>query len=171
MRNKVGDWEWFGHAGAFPSCLSRTVVLPGHDVAVSILTNALDGPAWAWSDSLIHILQGFEKRGAPSAKTRDWTGRWYSLWRTIDFIPMRDHVLVANPSLAFPFSEASEITVVGADTGTVRLAPGLANLGEEARLVRDKDGRVREVLFGGMMHLPERRHASELKRRYGKGAG
>ena len=170
MRNKVGDWEWFGHAGAFPSCFSRTAVLPGRDVAVSILTNALDGPAWAWSDSLIHILQGFAKRGVPGAKTRDWTGRWYSLWRTIDLIPMRDHVLVANPGLAFPFSEASEIAVGGGDTGTVRLAPGLANLGEEARLVRGKDGRVREVLFGGMMHLPERRHASELKRRYGKGA-
>ena len=45
------------------------------------------------------------------------------------------------------------------------------DLAEEARLVRGKNGRVREVLFGGMMHLPERRHASELKRRYGSGAG
>ena len=46
MGGKAGAWEWFGHAGGFQSCLSRTVVLPGRDVAVSILTNALDGPAW-----------------------------------------------------------------------------------------------------------------------------
>ena len=65
MRGKVGEWEWFGHAGGFQSCLSRTIVLPGRDISVSILTNALDGPAWAWSDAAIHILQTFEKRGAP----------------------------------------------------------------------------------------------------------
>ena len=136
-------------------------------VAVSILTNALDGPAWAWSDSLIHILQGFEKRGAPGAKTRDWTGRWYSLWRTIDFIPMRDHVLVDDPGLAVPFSDASEVAVQDRDTGTIRLAPGIANFGEDAHLVRGKSGRIREVWLGGTKYLPERRLASELERRYG----
>ena len=167
MRGQVGEWEWFGHAGGFQSCLSRTIVLPGRDISVSILTNALDGPAWAWSDAAIHILQTFEKRGAPSAQTRDWAGRWWSMWRTIDLIPMRDHVLVDDPGLTVPFIDSSEIAVTEGDTGTIRLAPGIANFGEEARLVRGKDGRIREVWVGGTKYLPERRLASELKRRYG----
>ena len=166
MRGQVGEWEWFGHAGGFQSCLSRTIVLPGRDISVSILTNALDGPAWAWSDATIQILQTFEQRGAPSARTRDWAGRWWSLWRTMDLIPMRDHVLVNDPGFAVPFTDASEIAVTEGDTGTIRLAPGLANFGEDARLVRGKDGRIREIWFGGMKFLPEGRLASELKRRY-----
>ena len=167
MHGRVGEWEWFGHAGALQSCFSRTIVLPGRDIAVSIMTNALDGPAWAWSDAAIHILQTFAQRGAPTAPTRDWAGRWWSMWRTIDLIPMRDHVLVDDPGLAVPFTDASEIAVTGRDTGTIRFAPGLANFAEDARLVRAKNGRVREVWIGGMKYLPEQRLATELKRRYG----
>ena len=160
MQGKAGAWEWFGHAGGFQSCISRTIVLPGRDICVSILVNAVDGPAWSWSDAVIHILQTFEKRGAPSARTRDWAGRWWSLWRTIDLVPMRDRVLVDDPGLAVPFSDASEIAVTGDDTGTIRFAPGIANFGEDARLVRGKDGRVREVLLAGTKYLPERRLTS-----------
>ena len=167
MRGKVGDWQWFGHAGGFQSCLSRTVVLPGRDISVSILTNAVDGPAWAWSDSVIQILQTFAERGAPTAKTRDWTGRWWSLWRTIDFVPMRDHILVSDPGLAVPFLDASEIAVTKRGHGTIRKATGLANFGEEARLVRGGNGRVREIWFGGTKYLPEKKFGAEIKRKYG----
>ena len=167
MLGTAGKWEWFGHAGGFQSCLSRTIVLPGRDIAVSILTNALDGPAWTWSDAAIHILQTFAERGGPSARTRDWAGRWWSMWRTVDLVPMRDHVLVDDPGLAVPFSDASEIAVTSRDSGTIRFAPGIANFGEEARLVRGKNGRVREVWLAGTKYLPERRLASELERRYG----
>jgi hypothetical protein len=80
---------------------------------------------------------------------------------------MRDHVLVDDPGPAVPFSDASEIAVTGRDEGTIRFAPGIANFGEDARLVRGKNGRVREVWLAGTKYLPERRLASELKRRYG----
>ena len=40
MIGKVGGWEWFGHSGAFQGTASRTVVLPGRDLSVSILSNA-----------------------------------------------------------------------------------------------------------------------------------
>jgi len=168
MRGKVGDWEWFGHAGGFQSCLSRTIVLPGRDLSVSILTNAVDGPAYVWSDAVMHILQTFAARGAPTAKTRDWAGRWWSLWRTLDFVAMRDHVLVADPGQTVPFLDASEITVTKRNLGTIRHAIGLANFGEESRLVRDANGRVREVWFGGTKYLSENRFAAELRRKYGE---
>ena len=167
MMGKAGDWEWFGHAGAFQSCHSRTIVLPGRELAVSILTNAIDGPAWAWSDALIHILQTFAERDAPSAKTRDWAGRWWSLWRTLDFVPMRDHVLVGDPALPVPFTDASEIAVDKRDNGTIRRATGLANFAEQARLVRGVNGGVRQIWFGGTKYLPEKGMAAELKRKYG----
>ena len=166
MRGKVGEWEWFGHAGGFQSCLSRTIVVPGRGLSVSLLTNAVDGPAWAWSDAIIQILQTFAARGAPTAKTRDWTGRWWSLWRSLDFVPMRDHILVADPGLATPFLDAHEIAVTKRDLGIIRKATGLANFREEARRVRGKNGSVREIWFGGTKYLTEKKFAAELKRKY-----
>ena len=151
----------------FQSCASRTIVLPGHDLSVSILTNAVDGFAYPWSDGVIHILQAFAARGAPLARTRDWTGRWWSLWGAVDLVAMRDHVLVAVPAFINPFIDASEIAVTARDQGHIRLAGGLASHGESARLVRGRNGRVREIWLGGNKFLPEARAKAELKRKYG----
>lgn len=167
MIGRVGDWDWFGHNGAFQGTASRTVVLPGRDISVSLLTNTGDGYAYFWADSVIHILRAFAKGGAPLARTRDWTGRWWSLWGAADLVPMRDHVAVAIPAFLNPFMDASEITVTGRDRGLIRLAGGLASHGEGARLVRDRNGRVREVWLGGSKLLSEGRAKAELKRKYG----
>lgn len=164
---KVGDWEWFGHAGGFQSCISRTVVLPGRDLAVSVLTNAVDGYAHQFSDGAVQILRGYEKRGAPTARTRDWSGRWWTLWGAVDLVPVRDHVLICSPGLLNPLLDAGEIAVTGIDEGRIRLAGGFANHGETARLVRGGDGSVAEVWLGGTKLLPETAIAAELAGRYG----
>ncbi len=167
MLGRASGWQWYGHAGGFQSCISRTIVLSDRDLAVSILTNAVDGPAWVWSDALIHILCNFARRGAATAKTRDWAGRWWSLWRTLDFVPMRDHVVTSDPGLTTPFLDASEITVTKRDLGKIRHATGLASFGEEARLVRGRNGHVREIWLGGTKFLRENNFAAELRRKYG----
>ena len=114
MLHRVRDWDCAGHGGGFQSCISRTVMLPGRDLSVSVLTNAVDGLANEWSDGVIRILRNFAARGAATARTRDWCGRWWSLWRTVDLVPLRERVLVAAPGSLDPFAEASELTVHGA---------------------------------------------------------
>ncbi len=163
---RTGDWDWFGHGGGFQSCLSRTVVLPGRDLAVSVLTNAVDGFANAWSDSVIHILRGFAARGAPTVRTRDWTGRWWRLWGPVDLVPVRDHVLVAWPGMFNPFMDATEIEITGRDTGRIRRSSGYGSPGEPARLVRNGRGKVRDVWLGGTKYVSEARAAAELRRNY-----
>lgn len=164
---KVGDWEWFGHGGGFQSTISRTAVLTGRALAVSVLTNAVDGYANQWSDGVMQILRGFEQRGAATARTRDWAGRWWSLWTAVDLVPVRDHVAVCAPGMLNPFLDASEIAVTGPDAGTVRVAGGFANHGEGARLVRDSSGNLVEVQIGGTRFLPETALAAEITARYG----
>jgi CubicO group peptidase (beta-lactamase class C family) len=163
----AGGWEWIGHGGGFQSCISRTVSLPGRDLSVSVLTNAVDGAAASWSDGVIHILREFTARGAAGARTRDWTGRWWGLWGVVDLIAHRDHVVVASPGLINAYSGASEIEVTARDQGTIRLGAGFDSHGEPARLVRGRDGRVRDVWLGGTKLVSERRAKAELKRRYG----
>jgi D-alanyl-D-alanine carboxypeptidase len=139
---------------------------PGHDLCVSVLTNAIDGLANPWAEGAIRILQTYAKGGAPLVRTRDWSGRWWSLWETIDLVALRDHVLVASPGLLNPFLYVDEIDVTGRDQGRIRQAGGFASHGEGAHLVRGRDGRVREVWLGGTKYLPEARMAAEMKRRY-----
>jgi D-alanyl-D-alanine carboxypeptidase len=58
--------------------------------------------------------------------------------------------------------DASEIEVLGDDRGRVALAGGYASHGEEARLVRDGEGRIVEVWIGGGRGVPESVAAAEM---------
>ena len=110
---KSDGFDWFGHGGGFQGYLSRTAVLAESDVAVTILSNSIDGWAPFWMEGCFHILRAFKTRGAPERRLRDWAGRWWTIWNAIDLVPMGNRVLVANPHLISPFMDASEIEIVG----------------------------------------------------------
>jgi CubicO group peptidase (beta-lactamase class C family) len=164
---KTDEWEWFGHGGAFQGFATRTAVLPGRSLAVSLATNGMDGLADRWLDGVIHILATFAQHGAPRNEVRGWTGRWWSLWGAFDLVPMGEKVIVAAPFLAKAFTDASEISVTDEDSGRFSLASGLARHGESVRRVRGPNGRVAEVHMGGTRLLPEDKAAAELETRYG----
>jgi CubicO group peptidase (beta-lactamase class C family) len=164
---KTAQWEWFGHGGSFQGFSSRTAALPTPGIAVSLVTNAVDGLADRRLDGVIDILASFAEHGAPTQEVRDWTGRWWSLWAAVDLVPMGGKVMVAAPSLASPFTDASEISVSGKDRGHLSLASALARHGEDVLRIRGQDGKVEEVRLGGMRLLPENEVAAELKQRYG----
>lgn len=109
MIGRSAGWEWFGHGGAFQGFISRTAMLPEIGVAVSLVTNAIDGPAAIWVGGVTEILRRFLREGAPARRLADWSGRWWSVWRALDLVPMGDKVLIAHPELANPFEEAAEI--------------------------------------------------------------
>ena len=167
VMGQTGDWDWVSHSGGIQGCITRTIRLPGRDLSISVLTNSTDGLATYWSNGMVHILKEFEARGAPTARTRDWSGRWWNLWGAVDLIAMRDHVVVASPGFFNPFSGTSEIDVTSRDHGTIRAAAGNEYFGESARLVRGRNGNVREIWLGGMRFVSERQTKAELKRRYG----
>lgn len=166
----LGGWEWFGHSGAFQGTMSRTVCLPAQGLAVSVVTNAVDGPAQAWLDGVLHILHTFHQHGAPGAATAAWAGRWWSLWGAFDFVPVDGKVLVANPALPNPMMDAWQIVPGrkrhGALTGQVALAGGFAQHGEPARIALDARGRATEAWIGGTRLVSEARAARELASRY-----
>lgn len=166
-------WDWFGHTGGFAGTLTRTVCVPAQELAVSLLTNAADGLAQAWTDGTLHLLQAFARHGAPTRRSAAWSGRWWSLWGAVDLLPMRDKVLVANPALANPVQDAPEIAELrrdrrGVETGRIVLANGYAAHGEPAALQRDARGRAQHLQLGGTRLTPEAAAAKELQARYGR---
>jgi len=166
----LGDWECCGHSGGFPGTITRTASVPAQDLAISVMTNAADGPSHVWLDAALHILRAAATRGVPSRKLASWTGRWWSLWGPVDLMPVQGRVLVANPSLANPMADASEIEVDGTRDGVshgrIVLAGGYMSHGEPARLVFDARGRAAQFWLGGTCYLPEAKVAKELVRRY-----
>ena len=160
MSGSVAQWDWFGHSGGLQGYITRTYVLPRQDLALSVLTNAVDGLALPWIEGAVQILRAFAAKGAPSATTRSWTGRWWTLWNAIDLVPTARRVLVARPDLLNPFLDASEIQVKGRNAGRIVLAAGGAHYGEPARLGRN------EVRLGGTRYRAERAVAREMASRY-----
>lgn len=168
ISGKLEGWDWFGHSGGFQGYITRTACVPAAGLTISVLTNAVDGLSHFWLDGALHILQRFAKNGAPSRKTADWTGRWWTVWGAVDLVPMSSKVLVATPEWFMPLLDASELAVTTRDRGRVALAAGFANHGEPARLVRNKRGKVSEVWLGGGRLVPEAKFVHEIGARYDK---
>jgi CubicO group peptidase (beta-lactamase class C family) len=166
MSGKLNGWDWFGHSGGLLGYISRTAVLPKQHLAISVLTNAVDGWAGFWLEGVIHILRGFATRGAPERRVSQWTGRWWSPWGAVDLVPMGDVVLAANPHQGNPFLDVAEIAVTGRDTGRLALANGYSSHGEPVRRERDATGQVIAVWLGGSKVQPEAQVSADLAKRY-----
>ena len=168
MSGSLGGWNWFGHSGALQGYLTRTSVLAEQDLAVSVLTNAIDGLAHFWLDGAMHILRTFAQNGAPEGKGRDWMGRWWCLWGAIDLVPMGSKVMVASPEYFNPFFDASELEVRSRTEGRIMLAGGYGGHGELVRLIRNNGGEILEVWLGGARFLGETKVVKEMEARYQK---
>ena len=155
--DKMSGWDWFGHSGGLQGYITRTVVLPRQDLALSVFTNSIDGLAHLWLDGAIHILRAFARHGAPARALRHWNGRWWTLWGTIDLVPTAAKVLVATPALFNPFLDAPELT-----RGRIVQAGGYANHGEPARFEK------KALWLGGTRYVREAALAREMQQRYGR---
>jgi len=170
VSGSTGGWDWFGHSGGFQGYISRTCVYPQQELTVSVLTNAVDGWAWLWNDGVIHIMQAFARNGAPGRKTKDWSGRFWSLWGAVDLLPMGNKVLAIMPGFINPFPEASELEITGRNSGRIALASGFGSHGEGVRCTRAKSGKITELRLAGTKLLPAAKVAREMEARYGKPA-
>ena len=160
-------WDWFGHSGSFQGTLSRTSVFTPEDLAVSVLTNAIDGPAQMWVDGIALILKAYRDGGAPSAEAAGWASRWWTLWGAVDLVPVGARVLASAPALMTPLAEVSHIELSGRDSGKVVRASGFASPGEGVRRVRNDNGEVAEVWLGGQRLVSEAAFVQEIAGRYG----
>ncbi|MDQ7972351.1 MAG: serine hydrolase domain-containing protein [Rhodocyclaceae bacterium] len=166
MQGSYQGWDWVGHTGSLQGFLSRSLALPRQGIAISLLANSIDAFTWPWMDGVLQILQTFARHGAPVAATRPWSGRYWNLWGPVDLVPMKDRVFAIAPSLTAPFTDATELTPRGKDRALTSQANGYAGFGEPARLVRDGQGRVKELWLGGSRNVPEAVAAREVKGRY-----
>ncbi|MGZ0150109.1 serine hydrolase domain-containing protein [Kribbella sp. WER1] len=142
---KVGDRELIGHGGGYPGHITRTLVDPEQRLVVSVLTNAIDGPASQLAEGLFRLLDlaASKDRGDATGLER-FTGRYANLWGLTDVMLIGGRLYITDPSGGNP---ADEPMLLEADGDALRVVGGngYSSYGESYRFTFGADGTVETV--------------------------
>ncbi len=164
-----------GHSGGYPGHITRTMWDPNEGLAISVLTNAVDGPAEELAAGILKILDkareisptlplgsGLVNSAAitpPAEPDREidlasFTGRFAALWGVTDVFILSGKIFASSPVWPSPVAQPYELAVV--DENTLRIMNGspYASVGEHFRYERDADGKIVSVFTGGMQNWP-----------------
>ncbi|MGY2067431.1 serine hydrolase [Blastococcus sp. SYSU DS0619] len=164
----VGERHLVGHSGGFPGQITVTFVDPCDGLVVSVLTNAIDGPAEELATGLVTLIDvALHPRaevptappGTPPLET--FTGRFANLWGVLDVAELGGRLVLVRPTLAAPLPGVEELEVVDANTLRVAAQPSFGPAGELVPLERDANGRVVSLRLGGVTSRP----VEEFRRR------
>lgn len=154
---RVGDRRLVGHGGGYPGHSTRTMFDPKDRFAVSVLTNAIDGPAGELATGLVKLLDlaaapPREPVGADADGVAALCGRYANLWGVLDVVRLGDRLLGIRPSQVDPTETPLEFAVEDATTLRITEASGFNAPGERFRY-DVVDGQVRSIRSGGGMTL------------------
>lgn len=156
---EVAGRRVFGHGGGYPGHITRTWFDPEARLAVSVLTNAIDGPALGYANAMLRLLQlALDATPDPLGSDVDLTrfcGRFATLWGVFDIAALGGRLHQIAVSAPDPGLDPVVLSVVDADTLRFERAPGYASPGETMRYSWHDDGRVASVRAGsGSTALP-----------------
>lgn len=145
----IGKRRLLGHGGGYPGHITRTHFDPVDRLAVSVLTNAIDGPAQAMANAAIALIDlAATGPGRSADDRRRFCGRFCSLWGTYDIVELHGTLYQLTPSLADPTTMYSVLEVE--DDVTLRIARtnGYGSRGEVLTYSFAPDGSVQSVRGG-----------------------
>lgn len=164
----VGERQLVGHSGGYPGHITITLVDPADRLVVSVLTNAIDGPAHELAVGLVKLVDvALSPRaevpppppGAPAPSS--FTGRFAGLWGLLDVAELGGRLVLLRPTAPDPLPTVEELQVLDATTLRVAAQPGFGASGERMPVERDASGRVTAVRLAGVTH----RLVDEFRRR------
>ncbi|MDP9370255.1 MAG: beta-lactamase family protein [Chloroflexota bacterium] len=164
-----------GHSGGYPGHITRTMWDPDEGLAISVLTNAVDGPAEELAAGVLKILDkarevspklplssGLVNSAAitpPEAPEKEidlgtFSGRFAALWGVTDVFILGGKLFASSPVEPSPMVQPYELAVI--DENTLRIMGGspYASVGELFRYERDADGKAISLFTGGMRTWP-----------------
>lgn len=164
-----------GHSGGFPGQLTRTWWDPAGRVAVSVLTNAVDGPADGIANGLFALVATALSGCGPLPDGRSdvrsdvqpdaaglarFEGRFANLWGLADVVRLGDRLWLIDPRGDDPLAGAEPLTP---DGDALRAAPhgGFRAVGEPVEYVWDGQGRPAAIVVGGVTCWPADEYAAQ----------
>jgi CubicO group peptidase (beta-lactamase class C family) len=164
-----------GHSGGYPGHITRTMWDPDEGLAISVLTNAVDGPAEELAAGILKILDkareakpklplksGLVNSAAiapPDAPATEidlssFTGRFAALWGVLDVVLLGGKLVATTPALPSPLVQPAELAVVDATTLRIMGGSPYGSVGELVRYERDADGKVVSLFMAGTNMWP-----------------
>ena len=120
--DQVGERDLFGHSGGYPGHITRSMVDPERRIAVSVLTNAIDGPARQLAEGVFKLVDLAESKPRQDATgLARFTGRFANLWGVIDVALLGGRLYVIDPTADDP---AADPTTLEADGDDLRVTGG-----------------------------------------------
>lgn len=143
----IGDREVVGHSGGYPGHITRTIADPSTGIVVSVLTNAIDGPADPLARLLIGLVDLARKDSRPELPVDPgrFTGRFANLWGVTDIALVGGRLFQVSPAQPDPLADPPPLEVVGDSTLRVTGGDGFGAYGEQLRYVFAENGGIQEI--------------------------
>ncbi|RWZ51555.1 class A beta-lactamase-related serine hydrolase [Labedella phragmitis] len=158
----IGDRDLVGHSGGYPGHITRTWIDPTDRLVVSVLTNAVDGPADALVTGLVQLIDLAldaaraieEDDTAVDTDLSRFTGRFANMWGVTDIVDLGGRLASVGPRAPEPIGAYQFLEVVGDDELRTESVPGFGATGERVLIERSDDGAITAVTMGGMTMWP-----------------
>jgi CubicO group peptidase (beta-lactamase class C family) len=143
----VGDRELVSHSGGWPGQSTHTLADPHARLAISVLTNAIDGNAKALAHAGVSLvdLAGERPRPSETADLDRFAGRFVNIYGVTDLAVLGGRLFQLSPVAADPAEEAVPLEVVDDQTLRVVGGSGFGSYGEPISFVFGDDGRPRSL--------------------------
>jgi CubicO group peptidase (beta-lactamase class C family) len=149
---EIGGRRLLGHGGGFPGFITHTWFDPLDRLAVSVLTNAIDGPALLMANHAVRLVQlaqsGLDGAGPAVVDPVAYTGAFSSLWGRRDVVVLGGRLYGLNPTLVDPLATMDRLAVLDADTLRIDDGPGYGSPGERIEYERDASGSILAIRGG-----------------------
>jgi CubicO group peptidase (beta-lactamase class C family) len=146
MLNRLGERDLFGHSGGYPGHITRTFGCTETGLVVSVLTNAIDGPAEPLAAGLFRLVDLAKAAShRPTERPERYLGRFGSLWGLQDIASIGGRLYLLSPTAPNPAEDAVPLEVI--DDASLRIVGGSGggSYGEQVRLEFDEDGSARSI--------------------------
>lgn len=150
----IGTRRVLGHGGGFPGHITRTYFDPVEKLAVSVLTNAIDGPALTLATAgvrLIDLALGDGDQAEATTSSADlssFEGKFASLWGAFDIVALGGRLFQIDPTQPDPVVGATRLDVDGENTLRIAKTAGYGSHGEPVTYDRTADGTVISIRGG-----------------------
>jgi len=151
MRSTVLGRKLFGHGGGYPGHITRSLFDPEDRFAVSVLTNAVDGPASSLAEGFFTLLTLATDPATVVPPIPDgvdatrFTGRYANLWGVTDVVLFGDRLFALDPDQVDPAKDATPLAVEDATTLRITETSGYGSPGETMTFEFGDDGAVLSV--------------------------
>lgn len=134
----VGDRRLVSHGGGFPGFITFTCIDPVDRLVVTVLTNAIDGPAEGLATTVVRMVnRAAGGRGGLDDALLAYEGRWFSEFRAVDIARLGDELLAMDPDLPDPLAEVTVLEPLGDAELRITEAQGYGSPGERVRFRDD----------------------------------